>query len=162
MLPVVKPIVLLLLLVLPAAAAAQQGTTELRGTLRDAQGGAVPGVAGVVRNQDTGTFRETASNADGTYFISGLVPGTYEITAELSGFKRSTQRDARLEVGRTAAIDITLQIGALTESITVTGRTTGAISNAVTKQGTNVFRGSAFGYFQDAAMTERDYFATVG
>ncbi|HEX6162509.1 MAG TPA: TonB-dependent receptor, partial [Vicinamibacterales bacterium] len=260
----------MLSLLAPALAHAQQGTTELRGTLRDAQGGALPGVTVVVRNQDTGTFRETISNADGTYFISGLVPGNYEINAELAGFKRSTRRDVRLEIGRTASVDLTLEIGALTESITVTGtsstidltskevggmvtsreltglpsvnrnfvgvigilpgvvpsistesfgsdsitvngqdprnnnymldgannnddvigqragtqartaieavqefqvitnqfdaefgRTTGAVINAVTKQGTNAFRGSAFGYFQDAALTERNYFAEL-
>src|SRR5690606_12013986 len=55
------------LLVIPGGSWAQQGTTELRGTLRDGQGGVLPGVTVVVRNQDTGMFREAVSNADGTY-----------------------------------------------------------------------------------------------
>jgi hypothetical protein len=262
--------VLALLLSMPTALWAQQGTTELRGVLQDAQGGALPGVTVVVRNQDTGMFRETISNADGTYFVSGLVPGTYEIKAELQGFKAFTRRDVPLEIGRTATVDITLEVGALTEVVTVTGttttldltskevggrvtdreltglpsvnrnfvgvigilpgvipsistesfgsdsitvngqdprnnnymldgannnddvigqragtqartaiesvqefqvitnqfdaefgRTTGAVINAVTKQGTNSWRGSAFSYFQDAGLTERDYFAKL-
>ncbi len=59
-------LVLALLLALPAGLWAQQGTTDLRGQLRDQQGGALPGVTVTVRNQNTGMFRETVSNADGT------------------------------------------------------------------------------------------------
>jgi hypothetical protein len=65
------------------SAVAQQGTTEIRGRALDSQGGVLPGVAVTVRNQDTGMFRETVTNADGTYFVSGIVPGPYEISAEL-------------------------------------------------------------------------------
>ena len=66
-----------------AGAAAQQGTTEVRGRVLDAQGGVLPGVTLVVRNQDTGMFRQTVSGAEGVYFVSGLVPGVYEISAEI-------------------------------------------------------------------------------
>jgi hypothetical protein len=116
--------VLALLLSLPGTALAQQGTTELRGELKDAQGGALPGVTVIVRNQDTGMFRETISNADGTYFISGLTPGNYEINAELQGFTKFTRRDVPLEIGRTATVDIMLDVGALNEVVTVTGTQT--------------------------------------
>ncbi|HET7618266.1 MAG TPA: hypothetical protein VFK20_07140, partial [Vicinamibacterales bacterium] len=196
------------------------------------------------------------------------VPGTYEVAAELQGFKKFTRRDLQLEVGKTASIDIPLQVGSLEETITVTaesplvdvtskeiggnitsdtltqlpsvngnfigfvgllpgivpsvstesfgsdsisvngqdprnnnytvdggnnnddvigqragmqartpieaiqefqvitnqfdaefGRTSGAVVNAVTKQGTNRIRGSAFGFFQDANLTTKDFFA---
>ena len=53
------------LLMCAASAFAQQGTSEIRGRLNDAQGGALPGVSVTVRNQDTGMFRETVSNPDG-------------------------------------------------------------------------------------------------
>jgi hypothetical protein len=80
---------LALLMAVPSAAVlAQQGTTELRGQVTDAQGSVLPGVTVLVRNQDTGMFRQTVSNADGTYFVSGIVPGQYEISAELEGFKK--------------------------------------------------------------------------
>lgn len=258
----------LVMLTMAGTAAAQQGTTEVRGRVLDPQGAVLPGVSVTVRNQDTGMFRETVSNEDGTYFISGIVPGPYTITAELQGFKRFNRPDVRLEIGRTTTVDLQLAVGGLEELVTVTaesplvdvtskevggnissrellelpsingnfigfvgllpgivpsistesfgsdsvtvngqdprnnnymldgannnddvigqragtqartpieaiqefqvitnqfdaefGRTTGAIVNAVTKQGTNRFRGSAFGYFQDAEMTGRDYFA---
>ena len=67
----------LLIALLAAPAFAQQGTTELRGRVVDAQGAVLPGVTVVARNQATGMFRETQSGADGTFIASGLVPGTY-------------------------------------------------------------------------------------
>ena len=99
---------------------AQQGTSEIRGRLADAQGGALPGVSITVRNQDTGMFRETVSNPDGTYFVSGIVPGVYEITAELQAFRKYQRKDVRLEVGKTTTIDIALAVGALEEVVSVT------------------------------------------
>ena len=54
----------------------------------DAQGAVLPGVTVVVRNQETGMFRDTTSGPDGTFIASSLVPGTYQVTAELQGFKK--------------------------------------------------------------------------
>ncbi len=64
-------------------------------------------------------FRETVSNADGTYFVSGIVPGVYEITAELQGFKKLGLKDIRLEIGKTSTIDLALAVGALEEVVSV-------------------------------------------
>jgi hypothetical protein len=100
---------------------AQQGTGDLRGQVVDQQGAAMPGVAIVVRHQQSGLYRETVSGADGTFFFSGMTPGVYEITAELSGFKKYQARDVRIEVGKTAQVTASLEIGVLTESVTVTG-----------------------------------------
>src|SRR4029078_11440687 len=85
---------------------AQQGTTELRGRVADAQGGVLPGVTVNVRNQAPGFSRETVSGSDGSFIASGLVPGTYEVNAELSGFKKFQRKDLILEVGKTASIDV--------------------------------------------------------
>jgi hypothetical protein len=109
-----------LALLVASVAAAQQGTTELRGRVVDAQGAVLPGVTVTVRNQETGMFRETVSGGDGSFIASGLVPGTYQVSAELQGFKRFERRDLRLEVGKTASIDVTMAVGALEETITVT------------------------------------------
>ncbi|NQW02980.1 MAG: carboxypeptidase regulatory-like domain-containing protein, partial [Acidobacteria bacterium] len=107
----------------PASAFAQQGTAEVRGRVLDAQQAALPGVTVTVRNQDTGMFRETVANADGTYFIAGIVPGRYEVTASLQGFSTFLRRDVVLEVGKTTSLDIPLAIGSVTESVTVVGET---------------------------------------
>ena len=114
-------VVLLAALVLVTApkASAQQGTGELRGQVVDQQGSAMPGVAIVLKHQESGLFRETVSGADGAYFFSGMTPGVYGIAAELSGFKKFEARDLRIEVGKTALFNIKLEVGGLTESVTV-------------------------------------------
>ena len=246
---------------------AQQGTSEARGRVTDASGGALPGVSVTVRNQASGIFRQGVTSTDGTYFLSGVVPGLYEMTAELSGFRKYSHKDVRLEVGKTASIDLKLEVGGLSEEVTVSadapivdvtskevggvltnldlvslpsvnrnfvgflgllpgivpsistvsfgsdsvnangqdarnnnylvdgannnddvigqragtqartpiesiqefqvltsqydaefGRTSGAVVNAVTKQGGNQFKGSAFYFLQDASYTSKDFF----
>ena len=99
---------------------AQQGTSEVRGRVTDQQGGVLPGVTVVVTNQDTGIYREVTSTADGTYFVTGIVPGTYQIAAQLSGFKKHARRDVALAIGRTVTVDLQLEVGALEEVVTVT------------------------------------------
>jgi hypothetical protein len=88
--------------------------------LTDQQGGVLPGVTVVVTNQDTGIYREVTSTADGTYFVTGIVPGTYQIAAQLSGFKKYARRDVALVIGRTVTVDLQLEVGALEEVVTVT------------------------------------------
>jgi hypothetical protein len=254
-------------LALSASAFAQQGTASLRGRVADEQGGVLPGVTVVVTHQESGVYREVVSNDDGSYFLTGIVPGRYMVAAQLTGFKRYEQRDVLIEVGRTATLDVSMSVGVLEETITVTteapliditskqvggnitqgeltgipnatrnwlgfvgllpgvqvqsttisfggdsinvngqsnrnnnfvvdgggnnddylgqafggqtrvaleavqefqvltnqfdaefGRSTGAVVNAVTKQGSNNVRGSAFGYFTDSTVTAPDFF----
>jgi outer membrane receptor for ferrienterochelin and colicin len=109
----------MLALLISASATAQQGTTELRGHVLDAQGAVLPGVSVVVRNQATGMFRETVSGADGSFIASGIVPGIYEVTAELSGFKKFNRKDLVLEVGKTASIDVKMEVGSIEETVNV-------------------------------------------
>ncbi|HEX6976677.1 MAG TPA: carboxypeptidase regulatory-like domain-containing protein [Vicinamibacterales bacterium] len=111
----------LMTLLAAATAGAQQGTTELRGRVADAQGAVLPGVTVVIRNQDTGMFRETTSGADGTFIATGLTPGTYQVSAELQGFRKFERKDLCLEVGKTASIDVNLAVGGLEETVTVSG-----------------------------------------
>jgi hypothetical protein len=257
---------MLAILLFAGAVSAQQGAAGLSGTIVDQQNTALSGVALLIRNQETGTYRISRSNPDGTYFLTGLPPGRYEIHASLPGFKQSRQPGIRLEVGRTTIVDVTLVVGDLAESVVVEaatplvdsmsktvgghigseellslpsanrsfvgfvgllpgivpipsdalgadavsvngidprsnnflldgannnddflgqragtqartpleaiqefqvltqqfdaefGRATGAVVNAVTRQGTNAFRGSAFSFFQDSKLTSRDFF----
>jgi hypothetical protein len=107
-------------LVISDFAFAQQGTADLRGRVIDQQGAVLPGVTIVVRHQESGLFRETITGADGTFLMSGMTPGMYEVTAELASFKKYSQRDVRLEVGRATPVELKLEVGGLTEAVTVT------------------------------------------
>lgn len=108
---------------LAPSAAAQESTSDLRGRAVDAQQGVLPGVTITVTNQATGVFRESVTNADGTYFISGLQPGLYALSAALDGFKKYSRRDVRLDLGKTTSLEIALEVGTLTEAVTVTANT---------------------------------------
>jgi len=118
-------LVTLLLLVVAASAApaapAQQGQyAAVQGRVLDEAGLALPGVVIVVTHEQSGMFRQVVSNADGSYFVTNIVPGPYRITAELAGFKKYERPDVVLTIGNTTTLDITLAIGALQESVTVT------------------------------------------
>jgi hypothetical protein len=248
---------------------AQQGTSELGGKITDPSGAVLPGVTIVVTNEDTGIFREVSTGPGGSYFVSQIVPGRYRIAAKLEGFKSLDRRGIVLTVGQTTTLDLTMDVGTLDETVTVTadaplvdlstaeigghissdelqelpaanrsymafignvpgtvfvpsgeflndsfqangqptaannivfdgsnntddqrgsnvggqtraanesiqevqiitnqfdaeyGRASGAVINAVTKSGSNDWRGSAFGFFTGKSMTSRDFFARV-
>ena len=114
---------MLALLLGVATAFAQQGTTEVRGRVLDPQGAMLPGVTVTVRNQDTGMFRETVSGPDGTFIVGGIVPGRYELSAELQGFKKFLRRDVELEIGKTTSVDLPLEVGSLSEVVNVSAET---------------------------------------
>ena len=94
---------------------------EQGGSVRDEQGGALPGVSILITNQDTGNFREIISGADGSYFAGQLLPGTFRVTAQLPGFNSFERTDFAVGVGRTLDLDIEMTIGAIEETITVSG-----------------------------------------
>jgi hypothetical protein len=117
---VTKAIALLAILLSASQAVAQQGSAELRGRLSDNTGGALPGVTMTVRNQASGVYRQSLSTTDGAYFMTGLIPGVYELTAEMSGFRKYSRKDLRLEVGKTATVDVRLEVGGVQEELVVT------------------------------------------
>ncbi len=102
------------------AGAQQIGGSAIQGRVVDGQGGVLPGVSVVVTHQESGTFRETVSSVDGTYFVTGIPPGKYRVTAELAGFKKFAQEDVSLVLGRHRRVEIRLDLGGVTETITVT------------------------------------------
>lgn len=69
------------------SAAAQQGQSSVQGRILDESGLGLPGVVVVVTHQESGMYRQVVSNPDGSYYITGILPGTYRITAELPGFE---------------------------------------------------------------------------
>jgi Carboxypeptidase regulatory-like domain/TonB-dependent Receptor Plug Domain len=98
---------------------AQQGTGELRGRVVDPQGAVLPGVTVVATNEASGQFREIASGADGSFFMSALTPGAYEVSAQLPSFKKYQHKGVRVEVGKTVSLEIRLEVGGVEEEVTV-------------------------------------------
>ena len=104
-----------------AAPTFAQGTSAIRGVVSDEQGGVLPGATVLATHEETGTFRETVTGPGGEYSLASLQPGPYTLSARLAGFRELITENIVLQVGPTVQIDLALQIGALEESLTVTG-----------------------------------------
>ena len=74
-------------------ARAQQGTAEFSGRALDEQGAALPGVAIVVTNEDSGQVREATTSGEGLYHLAQMVPDRYRIVAKLEGFRAFERRN---------------------------------------------------------------------
>jgi hypothetical protein len=148
---------LVVLLCWSTSVLAQQGTAQLGGKIVDAQGGALPGVTVTITNEDTGVVRELQSTAEGAYFAAQLVPGRYRIAATLEGFKALDRRGIALTVGQTTTLDLTLEVGGVAETLTVTGEaplvdvTTAAVGGHISADELN-----------ELPAANRNYMAFVG
>jgi hypothetical protein len=104
-----------------AQSQAINGTIE--GTITDQSGAALPGVSVTVSNVDTGDTRVVVSNASGVYRAPLLPLGQYRVAAELQGFKKFEQQGLTLSAGQTAVINVSLSVGNMSETVTVTSET---------------------------------------
>jgi hypothetical protein len=108
---------LCILLAVPAFA--QRTNATLRGTVTDSSGLVTPGATVAVRNEGTGFTREAVTNEAGFYSFAELPIGTYSVAVELSGFKTASRTNILLTVAEDRALDIQLEPGAVTETVTV-------------------------------------------
>jgi Carboxypeptidase regulatory-like domain/TonB dependent receptor len=112
----------LVLLVVPARRAAGQSFYgSLVSVVTDAQGGVVPGATVVLTNTATSERREGVSDAEGIYRFVNLVPGTYRLEVELTGFQRYVRDKIEVNVQSTPRIEATMQLGNLSETVLVSG-----------------------------------------
>lgn len=93
----------------------------ITGVVADSTGSAVPGVALEVVNTATNARFDTVTTGTGAYRLVGLPIGFYDLTAKASGFSTYIQRGIQIQTNQTATIDISLVVGAVTESVTVEG-----------------------------------------
>ena len=112
--------VLVLALVPVRTAFAQAVYGSIAGTVNDSTGAAMPGVTVTVTSQERKTSDTTVSNESGFYVRDRLLPGVYEVKAELSGFKSAVVSSARVSVDSQTKVDFHLEVGQLTEAVTVT------------------------------------------
>ncbi len=105
------------------AAAAQDFRGGIRGTITDATGGILPGVTVTVSNAETKIAQHVVTDEKGLFEVLYLNPGTYTVTAELSGFRTSVHTNQQIRVGDVARLDISLGTGGLQENVQVTADT---------------------------------------
>src|SRR3984957_9069740 len=122
-------------------AVAQDIVGRISGTVTDTQGAVVPDARVTITNQETGVSRPPIStNGAGFYVADALPVGTYSVTVEKAGFKRTTMTGNSVTAGGRLTVDAKLDVGALTETVSVqataitTNTTSGEISTTITNQ----------------------------
>src|SRR4051812_44328656 len=94
----------------------------LSGTITDPAGSVVPGATVIATNTATGVETTTTSTNTGTYTLPYLPAGTYKLRVTAAGFRTATAENIVLRVAQTQTADIKLEVGAITEQVTVSGR----------------------------------------
>ena len=118
---VVLATVLAALMAGPGSLAAQTTTGAITGVVRDADGRVVPGATIRARHEGTNVAADTVSDAQGLYSLRGLAVGRYTVSAELAGFQTFQSPDVVVRVNDEVRLDVSLRVGAVTETVTVSG-----------------------------------------
>ena len=113
----------------PAFAQGASGSSSISGVVVDTAGGAIPGASVVVASDATGTRFEAMTNTTGAFAVPALPVGTYKVTVSLQGFKTSVVTDVRVQLGIPTTVKATLEVGGISETITVTGATAELINS---------------------------------
>lgn len=113
-------IVLVLVVFSELNTGAQVTSGSITGSVVDPVGAVVPSATVVVKNNATGTERSTMTNANGQFNVTALEPGTYMVSVEGTGFKRTVAPNIVVEVSKTSELTITMEVGLPSESVTIT------------------------------------------
>ena len=112
---------LLVLLAIPTLCLAQYDTSTILGTVKDPSGSQVPSAKVTLENTQTGVKQVASSDPSGNYLFLNLRIGAYKVSAEMQGFKKVNSEVFTLVVNARQRVDLTLEVGNVTESVTVTG-----------------------------------------
>src|SRR5580698_127147 len=116
--------VCMLFLCANSVALAQAGRGSISGLVTDSGGALVSGAQIVLLNPATGVKQHTTTSSGGLYNFISLNPGVYQVTATQTGFKSAAQDNITVTVDQVTEVNITLQVGAISETVTVTEGTT--------------------------------------
>ncbi|HZC23459.1 MAG TPA: carboxypeptidase-like regulatory domain-containing protein, partial [Candidatus Binatia bacterium] len=111
----------LLSLVLVVGAYGQTTNGNIQGTVVDPEGAVLAGAAVTAKNMDTGLSASATTSSAGVFALANLPPGRYAITVEATGMKKYTQEGVTVTTASTIGLDVKLQLGSASESVTVTG-----------------------------------------
>lgn len=111
---------LLVTMFFPLTGRAQE-TASITGTVRDTTGAVVPGANVKVTSAAIGLTRTTVTNTEGDYLTGGLPAGTYDLLVTAKGFKSFNAKSIILQVAEKARVDVTLEVGQVSESVVVEG-----------------------------------------
>src|SRR5262245_16204132 len=98
-----------------------QVSSSISGVVHDPNGEVVSGATVIVKNTATGAEFRTTSSGSGVYTVTSLGSGTYIVTVSAPGFKQAVARDVKLDIGVPATVNVTLEVGAASESVVVQG-----------------------------------------
>ena len=111
-----------LFVALLVASPALAQTGQINGSITDNTGAVVPGATVRAIEAATGLSRDTVTGADGRYTFAAMRPTTYDITAELTGFRTSQRKGVLLQANENLTLNFAIEIGAIAESVTVAGQ----------------------------------------
>lgn len=109
----------ILLLLGAAVASAQESRGRVQGAVTDATGGLMPGATLTLKNVDTGVEAARTANSQGRYIFDYVDPGNYTLAVEAPGFKKSVQQNILVQQRGDVSVDFRMEMGALSESVTV-------------------------------------------
>ena len=89
------------------------------GVVKDSQGAVLPGAAVTIVNRDNNLTKETVTNAQGAFSIVNVLAGPYDLKVTMTGFREQTRTNVPVTISQVVRVDMTLEIGTLTESVTV-------------------------------------------
>ena len=110
---------LVLLLFVPVLALAQSDRGTITGTVADPTGAVVPGAALSLKNAETGAVYDSVTTETGNYTLPSLPSGNYELTVAQGRFRKYVRSGIQVQVATTLRVDVTLQLGAATETVIV-------------------------------------------
>jgi hypothetical protein len=121
---------LLCVFALAFAASAQFDQGQISGTIKDSSQSVIAGAAVTVKSQETGQTVTATTDVNGAFLFVGLRVGFYEVSVQTTGFKAYTRTNVKVDAAARATLDVLLEIGAVTESITVSGGVATSVETA--------------------------------
>ena len=138
-----------------ALAQTQSNAADLQGVVRDQSGAVVGGATVTARNAATNVSKTTTTNNDGAYLIVNLPPGDYKVSVEAPNFKKVVLPAVTITVGQRADLDVALEVGQVSEIVTITGANTELVETSKTAVATTVDQQR----IENLPINERNYLA---